>query len=138
MFGLLCRFAVVTRPRRRPVSPKARLLLKALESRIAPATFTVINTGDIGVGSGASGDLRYCITQANAAGSANVIDATGVSGTIRTNGVLTIASSLTITGPANNGLTINANGVDQVFTVTGTGRTVGFKNLNITAGNTTK
>src|SRR5262249_25919660 len=30
-----------------------------------PYTYTVINNNDAGVGTGSSGDLRYCITQAN-------------------------------------------------------------------------
>jgi fibronectin-binding autotransporter adhesin len=123
--------------RRRPVSPKARLWLRALEDRIAPATFTVTNTGDTGAGSGTSGDLRYCITQSNAIAGQNTIDATGVSGTIGlTGGVLTIANSLTITGPSNNGLVISGNNANQVFTISGAGQTVVFKNLEITGGNT--
>ena len=95
------------------------------------------NTGDAGVGSGASGDLRYCLNQANMTTGANLINATGVTGTILTTSVLTIASSLTITGPADNSLVISGSTDTQVFTINGTGRTVVFKNLDITGGNTT-
>jgi hypothetical protein len=48
-----------TRPAHRPL--RARLLVEALEDRLAPATFTVTNTDDAGTGS-----LRQAITRANA------------------------------------------------------------------------
>ncbi len=40
--------------------------LDLLEDRLAPAVFTVIDPRDSGTGVGPVGDLRYCITQANA------------------------------------------------------------------------
>src|SRR4051812_10340925 len=40
-------------------------ILEPLEDRTAPAVFTVTGTGDSSAGSGSSGDLRYCLTQAN-------------------------------------------------------------------------
>src|SRR5271167_718800 len=100
MSRLLRRMIAHTRPQRRPVSPKARLWLRALEDRLVPATFTVTNTGDTGTGSGTSGDLWYCITQANATAGPNSIDATGVTGTITLTSVLpTITQGVTIDGP---------------------------------------
>jgi parallel beta-helix repeat protein len=63
------------RPRKRRHSSRTgfsgaayrRLLsLEPLEDRLAPAVFTVTNAGDTGAGVGLAGDLRYCITQANA------------------------------------------------------------------------
>ena len=47
---------------------RLRPTLLALEDRRLLSTFTVNSTGDSGTGSGLVGDLRYCITQANAAG----------------------------------------------------------------------
>jgi hypothetical protein len=65
MSSLLPQIVPTTRSPRRPTSQIVRLVLQRLEDRIAPATFTVTTNGDTGVGSGTSGDLRYCITQAN-------------------------------------------------------------------------
>jgi predicted outer membrane repeat protein len=44
--------------------PGARPRVEALEDRSLPSVFTVNSLGDTGTGSGTSGDLRYCITQA--------------------------------------------------------------------------
>src|SRR5262245_475066 len=55
-----CRHASATRPSR------CRPTLELLEDRLAPALFTVIGVGDTGAGVGQSGDLRYCLTRANA------------------------------------------------------------------------
>ena len=66
------RFAVASyavhhhRLRRRPV-------LEVLEGRVVLSTFTVNSLGDAGSGSNGSGDLRYCINQANANDQANTI-----------------------------------------------------------------
>src|SRR5262249_736265 len=46
---------------------------ESLEPRVVLSTFTVNSTGDSGTGSGNTGDLRYCITQANADKQANTI-----------------------------------------------------------------
>ena len=63
------------------------------------------------------------------------IDASGVSGTISLmGGVLTIASSVTIFGPSNNGLVVNGNNASQVFAISGAGRGVAINNLEITGG----
>src|SRR5262245_14119175 len=47
---------------------RLRPMLVALEDRKLLSTWTVNSTGDAGSGSGLVGDLRYCITGANAAG----------------------------------------------------------------------
>jgi hypothetical protein len=39
--------------------------LSRLEDRTLLSMFTVNSLGDTGTGSGTTGDLRYCITQAN-------------------------------------------------------------------------
>jgi parallel beta-helix repeat protein len=85
--------------------------VRPLEDRLAPAVFTVTNTGDTGTGSGNSGDLRYCITQANATSGSNTIDATGVTGTILLTASLpNVGRAVTINGPGASLLTINGNG----------------------------
>jgi hypothetical protein len=133
MSRLFRRIVGPTRPRR-AVSPKARLLLRALELRIAPAAFMVTNTGDTGTGSGTSGDLRYCITQSNLAAGPNTIDATGVGGTISLISALpNITKGVTITGPGASLLTINTNHVGSAFKIV-TGSSFGVSNLTITGG----
>src|SRR5690348_12350490 len=97
----------------------ARLRLSPLEDRSVPTTFTVTNTGDTGSGSGSSGDLRYCITQANSTTGPNTVDATGVTGTITLHSVLpSITQALTITGPGASLLTVNGNELGSIFKVT--------------------
>jgi hypothetical protein len=142
MSFLLRRFMAPTRPQHRPVSPKARLWLRALEDRLVPATFTVTNTGDTGSGSGTSGDLRYCITQSNAGAGqdpiGNYIDATGVTGTITLTSPLpaiTQYAGVSIVGPGASQLTINANGVGSVFTVT-TAPGFSISGITLTGGRT--
>src|SRR5262245_24572809 len=48
-------------------------VLLALEERRLLSTYTVDRISDTGTGSGLTGDLRYCISQANAANSASII-----------------------------------------------------------------
>ena len=61
------------------------------------ATYTISNTNDSGTGS-----LRAAITTANGVGGANVIDATGVTGTIILESALPyINSSIIINGPTS-------------------------------------
>ena len=98
------------RRRRRPV-------LEVLEGRALLATFTVNSLGDAGSGSGDSGDLRYCINQANANDQANTIvfDSTVFSTpqTITLSGgqleLKDTGGTQTITGPAA-GVTISGGG----------------------------
>src|SRR5579859_4895002 len=54
--------------RRTRRSPRSRLGIEALEARVVPSTFTVNALTDTGAGSGNSGDLLYCINQANTSG----------------------------------------------------------------------
>jgi hypothetical protein len=54
-------------PRAKPARrPRYRPCLEPLEDRLPLAVFTVISPGDTGGGTGLAGDLRYCLTQANA------------------------------------------------------------------------
>src|SRR6516162_7122502 len=43
---------------------RIRLRVEVLEDRTLPSVFSVNSLGDTGSGSGTSGDLRYCLTQA--------------------------------------------------------------------------
>ena len=103
------------RRRRRPV-------LEVLEGRVLLATFTVNSVGDAGIGSNDSGDLRYCINQANADDQANTIvfDSTvfGTPQTITLSGgqleLSDTGGTQTITGPAA-GVTISGGGKSRVF-----------------------
>jgi hypothetical protein len=111
--------------------------VRPLEDRVVPATFTVTNTADAGTGSGNVGDLRYCITQSNATTGPNTIDLTGVTGTITLTSALPgIGQAVTVTGPGASLLTINANSVGGIFSVTTTG-TYAFNNVTLTGGRTT-
>ena len=97
-----------------------------------PRTITVTNLNDSGTGS-----LRDAISDANADSLAadSIVFAPGLAGTITlTSGVLTIANSMTITGPAGNGIVISGNNVSQDFTVNGSGLTISIYDLDITGG----
>ena len=60
-------------PTRFTITVRRRPVLEVLEGRALLATFTVNSLGDAGSGSDDSGDLRYCINQANADDQANTI-----------------------------------------------------------------
>src|SRR5262245_33097369 len=67
-------FARATRTiRRAPASRRHRPSLQVLEDRVLLSGFIVDRLGDAGSGSGNSGDLRYCINQANGNNQANTI-----------------------------------------------------------------
>lgn len=103
--------------RRLPRRPAAcRLGLEALEDRIVPSTFTVLNVTDSGDGS-----LRAAILSAEANPGADVIQfATQILGTITlTTGELHIRGDLTINGPGANRLTVSGNDTSRVFDVVG-------------------
>ena len=135
---LLQRFAfashAVHQHRRRPV-------LEVLEGRVVLSTFTVNSLGDAGSGSNDSGDLRYCINQANADDQANTIvfDPTVFSTpqTITLSGgqleLSDTGGTQTITGPAA-GVTISGGGNSRVFQVD-SGVTASISGLTISGGN---
>ena len=109
---------------------------------VAPTliTLTVDSLGDAGVGSGDSGDLRYCIDQANADDQSNTIvfDPTvfGTPQTITLSGgpleLEDTGGTQTITGPAA-GVTISGGGSSRVFQVDG-GVTASISGLTISGG----
>lgn len=105
--------------------------------QVHAAAYTVTDLGDSGAGSGTSGDLRYCITQANAAGGTNTISFS-VTGTINLSSFLPfISGNLTINGPGANLMTVrrdNAAGNIGVFRVSSAG-TVTISGLTISNAN---
>src|SRR5262245_1646447 len=112
---------------RRASDLRARLLLDALEGRIAPATFNVTNANDLGAGS-----LRQAILDANGATGADIIsfDATffSTSRMITLAGQLNVTDSVTINGPGAANLTVSGNNASRVFNISNGAATV----LNVT------
>ena len=106
----------------------------------ARTILTVNSLGDAGIGSGDSGDLRYCINQANADDEANqIVFDPAVFSTPQTitlsNGQLELeksAGTQTITGPAA-GVTISGGGYSRVFQVD-LGATASISGLTISGG----
>jgi hypothetical protein len=104
--------------------------------------FTVDSLGDAGSGSGFSGDLRYCINEANDDGGANTIvfdpNLFSTPQTITLSGspleLTNTGGTQTITGPTA-GVTISGGGNSDVFAVD-SGVTASISGLTITDGST--
>jgi parallel beta-helix repeat protein len=112
---------VVDRPRaaravRRASDHRIRLLLQALEGRVAPANFTVSNADDAGAGS-----LRQAILDANAHAGADTITFNSFFSTPRTitltTGQLSITGDVTITGRGAARLTVSGGNASRVFNI---------------------
>ena len=106
-----------TRPIHTIADLKTRLLLQPLEDRMAPAVFTANALTDTGTGAAGTGDLRYCITQANASTGPTTINITATGAIILGSTLPTIASGhdLTINGPGAGQLTISGNNLFRIF-----------------------
>jgi hypothetical protein len=105
-------------------------LLSIWSTRITAATIAVTNTADSGAGS-----LRAALASA---ANGDMIDATGVSGTITlTSGELSITNGVSINGPGRANLAIDGNfpnTTNRVFHITNA-TTVSISGLTITNGN---
>jgi hypothetical protein len=113
------------------------LAVEALEDRALLSTlWTVDRPGDNGDGSGQSGDLRYCITQADQTTGDNTIKFS-VTGTIGLKSALPDLNNTTglmdIEGPGASNLTVSGNNQVRVFQVD-SGAYVDLVGLTITAG----
>ncbi len=133
-------FSVTTDGKRkaRRSTCRSRLMLAALESRIAPAAYVVDALTDTGTGAGLAGDLRYCIMQANANAGPDVINASGITGTILLGSQLpTITDDVAINGPGAKLLAIDGQlGSRLLHISTSGGKQVDFSNLKFTRGGT--
>ena len=111
-------------PRGRGASVEAgrrwRPVLEGLEDRVLLATFTVVDLGDGGVGSGLRGDLRYCIDAANSNHdlSNRIVFQPGLTGTITlTQDRLVVDKNLEVIGPGADRLTVSGNHQSAVFEI---------------------
>ncbi|MBI4751355.1 MAG: VCBS repeat-containing protein [Acidobacteria bacterium] len=106
------------------------------------ATFTVISTSDTGAGSGTSGDLRYCITQANASPGADTINfnipGAGVQTITLTGPLPVITQPVTIDGYTQSGTSPNTlvagNDATLLVEIDGTGVGVNQRALELGTG----
>jgi hypothetical protein len=91
------------------------ILAVALAETAAATTLVVYNNNDMGAGS-----LRQAISDNAALGGGNTIVFSNlVTGTITLTTNLVITADVTIQGPGASVLTINGNGADRVFLITG-------------------
>src|SRR5579883_1832774 len=106
--------AWLARSPRAPVSrihrvPRARPLLEILEDRTLLSTYTVDTLTDTGTGSGLTGDLRYCITNATSGGD-TITFASGLTGTIQLESALpNLNSNVNIQGPGASLVTVKCD-----------------------------
>src|SRR5262245_57151602 len=113
---------------------RTRPWLGVLEGRVTPATFTVSNTADSGMGS-----LRQAVADANGlAGSDTIIFDSGVfnaqKSIVLTTGQLVVSTNTTINGPIS-GVIINGNKNDRVFQLDSTSaNSFTMSRLTITSG----
>ncbi len=92
---------------------------------VRAATLTVTNTNNSGAGS-----LRQAILDAV---DGNVIDATGISGTITLTSEIPINKNVSIQGPGSSQLTVSGNNITRVFYIN-SGKTVSISDLTVADG----
>jgi len=100
--------------------PRARVRLHSLEDRAVPAVFTVTDLGDAGLGAGTSGDLRFCIQQAEDEINFPGADTINISlkGTIfQALGTYNITTPISIVGPGSADLKVDGQGLGTIFTI---------------------
>ncbi len=111
------------------------LRLEPLEYRIVMDTYTVTRLSDLGKGRSVFGDLRYCITQANANPGEDLI-IFGVGGTINlTSALPDVSDDLIIAGPGADQVNVRRGtfGNYRVFTIA-TGVNAQIYSLTISNG----
>jgi hypothetical protein len=112
--------------------------LESYEDRLLPSTFTVINLGDAGRGSGLQGDLRYAINSANSNTdlSNHIVFQTGLTGTVTlAQGTLVVSKALELSGPGADLLTVSGNRRSGVFDIEApAGQSVILSDLTIADG----
>jgi hypothetical protein len=121
------------KPKKLPIPFRPRL--EILEDRTLLSVCTVDRLTDLGQGTGLTGDLRYCITQAQNGDSITF----GVTGTINlTRALPDLTQSISIEGPGADLLTVrrNTGGDYSVFSVAGS-PTVSIFNMTINNGSNT-
>jgi hypothetical protein len=120
-----------------PKDHRRRLLLETLESRLAPATFTVLNDANAGAGS-----LRQAVLDANGHSGADLIDFSSYFNSPRTitlAGVISITDAVTIDGTSAANVTISGNDFYGIFN-TGpapAGTAISFVDLTLRQGRIT-
>src|SRR6516225_8011232 len=112
--------------------------VETLEVRtLLSSTFVVDSLTDTGSGSGLTGDIRYCIAQADQsanAGSTITFSAVLSGSTVTlTQGQLIISDAMTITGPGASSLTISGNNSSRLFDVA-SGGSLTLENVTLTGG----
>src|SRR5262249_20725612 len=126
---------MAARRRPAPPRPRSRLAVEALEDRTLLSTFVVDRLTDTGAGTGLTGDLRYCLPQANASPGDDTITF-AVTGTINLTGVLPdLSSNIDLEGPGASSLTVrrDTGGNYRIFTVA-SGTNVVLAGLTISNG----
>src|SRR5262249_47384886 len=125
--------------RRSRLARPRRAVLEPLEDRTLLTIYTVTALTDpssgTGSGSGTSGDLRYCITQANGhAGTDTIQIPSTLTGTISmAQGAYTLNGSVNINVLGASNVTIDAKGAHQIFLVN-SGFTVNISGLTLKNG----
>jgi hypothetical protein len=108
-----------------------------LEDRTLLSTYVVNSPTDTGTGSGLTGDIRYCIAQADQpanAGSTITFDTALTGSTITlSHGELVISDTMTITGPGAGSLTLFGDNASRLFEV-GSGGSLTLEQLTLSGG----